>query len=139
MGESGVKEAWLKRPELKTFLDTILKEFAPVSVILYGSTSVGGEGAWSDIDILVISEKFSGMKPHEKIGALLEFKAGRVEALGYTPEEFLSMVKKMNPLALDAAVRGLPLYGEGFFNKARELVKQLKIEKRGKMWIKKEQ
>ena len=139
MGESRVKEAWLKHPELKAFLDTILEEFAPVSVILYGSTSVGGEGEWSDIDILVISKKFSGMTPHEKIGALLEFKVGRVEALGYAPEEFLSMVKKMNPLALDAAVRGLPLYDEGFLDKARKLVKRLKIERRGRMWIKREE
>jgi len=52
-----------------------------VSVILYGSTAVGGEGAWSDIDVMVISERFSGLKPHERVGALLEFKAGRVEAL----------------------------------------------------------
>lgn len=37
------------------------------------------------------------------------------------------------------ATVGLPLYGEEFFDKARELVKQLKIERRGRMWIKKEQ
>ena len=138
MGESRVKEVWIKYPELKTFLDMVLTEFAPVAVILYGSAAVGREGAWSDVDIIVISEKFSGLKPHERVGALLRFKAGKIEALGYTPDEFLNMVRKMNPLALDAAAQGLPLYGEDFFNKAKKLLKQLKIERRGKLWIRKE-
>ena len=135
MGESGVTEVWLKHPELKTFLDKVLTKFAPVAVILYGSAAVGQEGAWSDLDVMVISDEFGGLKPHERVGALLEFKVGRIEALGYTPDEFLSMVKKMNPLALDAAVRGVPLYGGDFLYRARNLVKRLKIKRRGRMWI----
>ena len=59
-------------------------------ILLYGSYAKGIPREDSDIDLIVISERFEGMNIRERL-ELLGIAAGKVfepiEAFGYTPEE----------------------------------------------------
>ena len=62
----------------------------PQQILLFGSYKDGNPREDSDIDLIVISENFSGMNLRERL-ELLGLASGRVfepiEALGYTEEE----------------------------------------------------
>jgi len=89
------------------------------------------------VDVLVISDFFKRMKIMDRIGYLMQFKIGRIEALGYTYEELREMMEGVNPLALDALVEGIPLLES---NRVRELRHEAKRKyiKAGRLWIAKE-
>jgi predicted nucleotidyltransferase len=84
---------------IKKILTRFIKETRrriPVErVILFGSYAKGNPKKYSDIDIAVISPKFSRMNELERIKLLLdcvhrirhEFPVD-IETFGYTPEEF---------------------------------------------------
>jgi predicted nucleotidyltransferase len=60
-------------------------------VILYGSHAAGGETAESDIDLVVISEDFTGKGFWERIDILVNViyeMAAPLEAVAMTPEEW---------------------------------------------------
>jgi predicted nucleotidyltransferase len=88
-----------KKDGLKKILTRFIKETKkriPVEkVIVFGSHAKGTPKKYSDIDIAVISPKFSGMNQLKRIKLLLDC-AHRIkfnltidiEAFGYTPEEY---------------------------------------------------
>ncbi len=98
MGEGGETEgAWLS--DLRKYVSNISSAIPVEAIILYGSAArdLNG-GAWSDIDVLVVSDAFRGGIPiPDRISLLLRFKrGGRIEALGYTFDELVRMVNAMN-------------------------------------------
>lgn len=90
-----------KKNEPKKILAQFIKETKkkiPVEkVILFGSYALGTPKKYSDIDIAVISPKFSGMNELKRIQLLLDcvhkIKSDLtidIETFGYTPEEYKS-------------------------------------------------
>ncbi|HDI46431.1 MAG TPA: nucleotidyltransferase domain-containing protein [Candidatus Methanomethylia archaeon] len=76
------------------------------SVILIGSYARGDFNLWSDIDILVISPSFKG-SPIERL-KVLDILPGS-EVVPLTPEEFERLIKRGDPLAVEALDQGVVL------------------------------
>ncbi len=81
--------------EIDVIIENYRKELikfgiTPQQILLFGSYKDGNPREDSDIDLIVISENFSGMNLRERL-ELLGLASGRVfepiEALGYTEEE----------------------------------------------------
>lgn len=69
------------------------KKFGKVTVILYGSYARGDFNLWSDIDVILISEKFQGMRFLDRYDLLGIWEGFEIKP--YTPEEFLKMKNKI--------------------------------------------
>ena len=76
-----------------------------VTAILIGSYARGDFNLWSDIDILLIAE-FTG-NPVERLKAI-DYPPG-FEVIPLTFEEFVRLVHKRNPLAIEALDIGVYL------------------------------
>ncbi len=81
----------LRREELIDEIRRFMSRIAVRQAILYGSRAKGTNLGDSDVDLMVISRRFEGTVPHQRLAALhhawdpsLPF----LEALAYTPEEF---------------------------------------------------
>lgn len=106
--------------------------------ILYGSMARGDNNLWSDIDFLVISDKLPE-NPLKRLEFLYSFIETPIEVKGYTRNEFLKMIEKRNPLALDALVEGQVILDDGFWgmaeNKFEETKKKYELVRENKRWI----
>ena len=81
-------------PELRKFLDTALdrirKYFRPEAMIFFGSRATGTPDEWSDIDLVIVSDRFHGEHPLRRPATFRRIARPhrRVDALCLTPEEF---------------------------------------------------
>ncbi len=80
---------------IDNYMEKIKDIYAANEVWLWGSRAYGTPNKYSDIDLIVVSDKFSKIKfirrMYEftnKLGLLLDRNAEVVDALCYTPEEF---------------------------------------------------
>lgn len=80
---------------LNKYLARIKSIYAPEEMWLWGSRAYGNPGEFSDIDLIVVSNKFSDMKFIkrmykfiESIDLLSDRNAEVVDVLCYTPAEF---------------------------------------------------
>lgn len=115
MGNATTKSDALGRvadPELQRFLrekwDLIEERFAPKHMILFGSRVTGTPHEWSDIDIIIVSDRFAGIR---FIRRAHDFKSAvqpqiGMTALCYTPEEFENMQTSIGVVA-DACHEGI--------------------------------
>ena len=115
--------------ELDAYCRLAVQRLRPRSIILFGSMATGKYGVGSDIDLLVISEDLpKNFLERLRILAELNQTFAPIQALGYTPEEFLAMLRRRHPTALFAVAEGKALYDDGFFLHAREVFEQVKAE-----------
>ena len=100
-------------PEISRFvrekLDTIKHEYAPSRLIVFGSRATGGARAESDIDVIVVSEQFRGIRYPNRMGQfLIKIRPHvHVDALCYTPEEFEEMLSRQSPFVRNAVATGI--------------------------------
>ena len=99
MGEAAsggqvTQPAEVKDPELRRFLDESLERvrsgLEPQKFWLFGSRVTGHPDRWSDIDVLVVSQRFDGMRVLDRL-ELFDRHARphrHVDALCFTPEEY---------------------------------------------------
>ncbi|NOZ88906.1 MAG: nucleotidyltransferase domain-containing protein [Crenarchaeota archaeon] len=80
---------------------------APATVILVGSYARGDFNAWSDVDIVLAAPWLRGLGPLERL-RLVDAPPG-YEVVAWTPEEALEMLRRRNPLAVEAAEHGVVL------------------------------
>ena len=80
---------------LNKYLSKITSLYAPDEMWLWGSRAYGSPGEYSDIDLIVVSNKFSDIKFTkrmykfiESIGLLTDRSTEVVDVLCYTPDEF---------------------------------------------------
>jgi len=97
-------------------------------VILFGSRARGDWGPWSDYDLLIIGEfKEKYLDRVGKILELIEDIPLPVEPHPYTLEEALDMLRKGNPLIVDALEEGKILYADkNYLDKLLQLYNELK-------------
>jgi uncharacterized protein len=86
--------------ELTTALDQIIKtlihDYHPEKIILFGSLAHGNIGEWSDIDLAIIKDTpLPFIKRLEEV-ALLCLAPVSIDYLVYTPAEFARMVAEQN-------------------------------------------
>jgi len=76
--------------------------------IVAGSVARGDFNAWSDVDLVVISDDLPA--DHRARHTLLDAgRPGRVEVHGYTPAEFDAALARGDALAREAATDGIVL------------------------------
>ena len=81
-------------PQVQRFLgdkwETIAQHFQPLHLILFGSRINGVPHLWSDIDLIIVSARFEGMRFIKRsyyFKTVVQPDVG-VTALCYTPAEF---------------------------------------------------
>ncbi len=123
---------------LVEYSKTVSSKLGKFTGILYGSMARGDNNLWSDIDFLVISDKLPE-NPLKKLKFLYSLTDTPIEVKGYTRNEFLRMIEKRNPLALDALVEGKVIVDDGFWevarNKFEEVKKRYELVKEPKRWM----
>jgi hypothetical protein len=82
--------------------------------VLYGSYARGDFNTGSDIDLMVIAEELPG-HPLDRWELLYSCATGGIEPKGYTASEFMKLVEKKNPFALELLSCGVPLLDSGFW------------------------
>ncbi len=114
-------EKSLECEELLKAVKRIVDSCRVDALILFGSRARGDYKPWSDYDILVIADFRE--KYLDRIGRILEVLGDlniHVEPHPYTLNEAIEMLRKGNPIIVDALSEGLVLYsGE----KLKELFK----------------
>ena len=90
-------------------LDLIKREYSPSHLIVFGSRAKGEAGAGSDIDILIVSERFAHINWPDRMGHFLNtiWPDVPVDAICYTPEEFEQMLHKQAPFVRNAVAEGI--------------------------------
>jgi predicted nucleotidyltransferase len=95
---------------LNKYLGKIKSIYKPDELWLWGSRAYGKPDEYSDIDLIVVSEKFSDVKFTKRmykfidsIGLLNDRTAETVDVLCYTPAEFLK--KKGQVSIINEAIR----------------------------------
>jgi len=125
---------------IKKFCKIVIKELEPKCIILYGSLARGDFNERSDVDIIVISSKFS-KNFYERTKLLYDMikTLDPIEPFGYTPEEFINMIKKRHCTSLFAMEEGKALFGKKYFSFLKEIHSQIlnkyKIIKGNSAWI----
>ncbi len=88
-------EAWLEALEkARKVGENLAKSLGRVTVILHGSYARGDFNLWSDIDLLVVSDAFRGVRVLDRYDVVSELLEPGVEAVLLTPQEFEELVKK---------------------------------------------
>ncbi len=90
---------------LTEYSKAISSKLGKFTGVLYGSMARGDYNVWSDIDLLVISDRLPE-HPLKRLEFLYSLTDIPIEVKGYTKDEFLKMIEKRNPLALDALTEG---------------------------------
>jgi len=108
--------------------------------VLYGSMARGDNNLWSDIDFLVISDSDKlPQNPLKRFEFLYSLTETSIEVKGYTKNEFLKMIEKRNPIALDSLVEGKIIVDDGFWeiarNKFEDVKKRYDLVKEPKRWV----
>ena len=100
---------------IDNYIEKIKDIYAANEVWLWGSRAYGTPNKYSDIDLIVVSDKFSKIKfirrMYEfisKLGLLLDRNAAVVDALCYTPEEFERKKQEIG-VVREAVAKGIRL------------------------------
>lgn len=93
--------------------DTIVREFQPEKIILFGSWAWGTPGPDSDVDLFIVKE--SNERRIERERALRKKLYGRrfppMDLLVYTPSEVQRRISFEDPFVTQILTRGRVLYG----------------------------
>jgi len=125
--------------EIKKYIEA-LKTLKPKLVILHGSIARKEFGLGSDVDLIVVSDNLPD-KIMDRIKLLYEIDETKapLDIKGYKSEEIREMIKKGNPLIMDAMEDGIILFADENFLK--EILEFYKEERKNfkrieKGWIK---
>jgi len=116
--------------ELERIIENLRRELNVKAVILFGSRARGDWKPWSDFDLLIIADFKE--KYLDRFGKLMEIVGDiplPIEFHPYTLDEAVEMLKKCNPLIVNALEEGIVLYSTTEISKLFEVYKELK--KRG--------
>ncbi len=92
------------RQDLAPFLSRLEKELEPELVLLFGSRARGDSRTGSDYDLIVVSEKFEGMRWRDRVSCLIKVwnRNETVDLIPYTRAEFDR--KRDNFISVRAAI-----------------------------------
>lgn len=79
------------------------------AAVVVGSVARGDFNVWSDVDVLVVADHLPAGGPNRL--AALGPRPGRVEPVGWTPEEWRRERARRNPIAEEALSVGIWLRG----------------------------
>ncbi len=104
-----------------------LKKYHPEKVVLFGSYARKDFDRQSDIDLVVIKRtRRRFLQRLIEVARLIDDKAGKVDAIVYTPQEFQRMVEEENPFIQNVLKEGKIIY-EKKPGRSRALAKTSRI------------
>ena len=112
---------------LKKVVKCLVRKLNVKAIILFGSRARGDWGPWSDYDLLIIADFRE--KYLDRIKTILDILSNiplNVEPHPYTLKEALEMLRRGNPLIVDALEEGKVLYRTSDLEKLVELYKELR-------------
>ncbi|MET1159565.1 MAG: nucleotidyltransferase domain-containing protein [Thermoprotei archaeon] len=121
----------MRYKELDRIVEVLKSRFRVRAVILFGSRARGDWGPWSDYDLLIIGDfKEKYLDRIKNILDTLKDTPLPIEPHPYTLSEAVNMLRRGNPLIIDALEEGVVLYDRG--NTVRVLKEILEeLKKRG--------
>jgi predicted nucleotidyltransferase len=102
------------------------------SAVLFGSLARGEDLPWSDVDLLLISKDFSGMRKEDRIRLVLDKwdYMRPLEPICLSPDE----ISEENPLIWEICMDGIPVVDDGTFRELKkrciDLLRRRRIERR---------
>ena len=109
--------------DLVAYLVQLLALIKPICVLLFGSAARGDWDAYSDVDVLVVSDDL----PEDFFEAqriVYEPRRGRVQPYGYTSRRVEEMVKEDNSFLRNVLADAIPLIGEGYYSKLKAFLQE---------------
>ena len=98
-------EAWLDAlARAEATAGRLASKLGRVTVVLHGSYARGDFNVWSDIDLIVVSEAFEGVRFLDRYDLIMDALDPGVEAIPVTPREIEAMLSK--PAWRQALARG---------------------------------
>lgn len=119
MGEAVARERLASRLHA---LASRLRRLGLRSLVLFGSWARGTQLAESDVDVIVVAEKFEGLPFYEREYLVLREWRGPepLEPWCYTPREaWRSVLERPRLDLIDALERGVVVYDDGFWQGLR--------------------
>lgn len=74
--------------------EELRKRLGRATIVLHGSYSRGDFNLWSDVDMLIVSERFEGVHPLKRLDLVLETLPPRFEAICLSPSEARAQLEK---------------------------------------------
>jgi len=108
MGEKHMERALQEREEIRRKVIEHVRSWAkkirfPATIILIGSYARGDHNFWSDVDILLIAN--TGKALHRRLENI-DYPPN-FEIIFLTPSEFKLLLKRREPIALEALLEGI--------------------------------
>ena len=96
--------------DLKEFKKRVNQEIPIAKMLLFGSQALGKTHRWSDVDLIVVSDKFRRKRSFKRANKLYDFWFidYPVDFLCYTPEEF-DKLKKQFTVVREAVRKGIEI------------------------------
>jgi len=95
--------------ELQSYCSRLTHSYDQPAVILSGSTAVEEDMPWSDVDLIVIADfKKPFLERLEELAPPLDSHFN-FEVIGYTPQEFIYMLDRLDIKAIEAVEQGIPV------------------------------
>lgn len=97
---------------LNLFIETVIpllkKEVAPSKILIFGSRVRGEATSESDIDVIIVSDFFKGIRFVKRMGVVLKkIRFSRhVDFICYTPEEF-EEIRNSSIIVKEALLEGI--------------------------------
>jgi len=114
------------RKELKEYCDRLGRLYDEPTIILSGSTALGEEMPWSDVDLIVIADfKKPFLQRLEELTPSIDSRFS-FEVVGYTPQEFMDMLDGLNIKAVEAMQEGLPVNSGPVYKELKRKLNDLK-------------
>lgn len=94
---------------LEQKLGVIKREYSPTHLVVFGSRAAGTARAGSDIDLIIVSERFRDISVPDRMGDFLNSVRPdiAVDAICYTPDEFDDLVQRQWPFVRNAVSTGV--------------------------------
>lgn len=89
---------------LEQILQTLITQYQPEKIILFGSMANGTVAEWSDLDLVIIKEtSLPFIERLVEVVLLCPVWVG-VDYLVYTPDEFAQMIAEKNPFIVKEVI-----------------------------------
>jgi len=113
--------------ELQSYCNRLTRLYDQPTVILSGSTAVGEDMPWSDVDLIVIADfKKPFLERLEELAPPLDSRLN-FEVIGYTPLEFMHMLDRLDIKVIEAVGQGIPITDSPLFlSEVKHILDQLK-------------
>ena len=100
--------------ELKRIVESIIREYSPQKIILFGSLATNNIHQWSDIDLVVIKDTDKRFLDRIEEILLMTFPKVGMNLVVYTPQEFEKMLEEKRYFLIEEVLKkGKVLYEEG--------------------------